>query len=383
MKKFQCIVFSLIISLLITASPAVALAIKLGPLINPQQVKILSILDAMGLDDIVIIDLTTGYDGDDMATHKTGHIPGALFMNWRKDLAQFPYPVLAEGSDGALLVPNINVFEAKLRSLGINKKTRIILYDNLRNRAAIRAMFVLEYFGQSKRIHILEGGLDAYIDACEEDNNCLDTCSGLDCPISAKKGNIVLKSANTDMTINYFGTKDKEGIQDLIAEPKSGVTIIDARPYEMFIGDRIGQCIHTGQAVNHRGHMPGALARPWPDNEIVPGYFKSKRQLKKLYKNINNYGQEELILYCNEGLHAVYDWFVLTKLLKYPKSRVKVYEGSIGEYSRQEYIEGVHGSSPQVSGCDKGVQKGPECRGSELYTPPSLLNPPPSWYTGP
>lgn len=334
-------------------------------------------------DALVILDLTNGTAEDDQATYKAGHIPGAIFVNWRRELAEYPFPILTDGSAGALVLPQRQNFQESLRSAGIDDDSTIVVYDNFRNRSAIRALFVLEYYGKVDDVFILEGGLDAYSAACTS-NDCLDTCTGNgDCPQAPAVGTITLAEGNANMTIGFFGDDASEGVRDLVANPRDGTTIIDARPYEMYVGDRIGGCIHTGEPVYRRGHMPGALARPWPDNESSAGYFKEQSELLGLYSDIENYGAQELVLYCNEGLHAVYDWFVLTRLLGYPKDRIKVYEGSIGEYSRQEFFPGVYASSPQVSGCGLGTGAGHQCRASEAYPPPALTETPPAWYTGP
>ena len=76
-----------------------------GPLINPHQLMAMqSAAETDGIE-LLVLDLTTGEGTDDSATHRAGHIPGALFVNWRANLNEFPFPVLTEGSAGALYEP--------------------------------------------------------------------------------------------------------------------------------------------------------------------------------------------------------------------------------------------------------------------------------------
>ncbi|MBI4773409.1 MAG: hypothetical protein HY788_04375 [Deltaproteobacteria bacterium] len=49
----------------------------------------------------------------------------------------------------------------------------------------------------------------------------------------------------------------------------------------------------------------------------------------------------DVIFYCNEGVHAVYNWFVVTKILGLRNARV--YEGSMGEWADDDLLPMVSG----------------------------------------
>ena len=69
--------------------------------------------------------------------------------------------------------------------------------------------------------------------------------------------------------------------------------------------------------------------------------FLSTKVLGDLYTGAGLRKDKMLVFYCNEGLHAIFNWFVATKMLGYEK--VKVYEGSMGEWADDPMLPMVSG----------------------------------------
>jgi thiosulfate/3-mercaptopyruvate sulfurtransferase len=53
---------------------------------------------------------------------------------------------------------------------------------------------------------------------------------------------------------------------------------------------------------------------------------------------------KSIVTYCNEGIHAAVDWFVLHELLGYPN--VAVYNESMGEWANRDDTPMTEGANP-------------------------------------
>jgi 3-mercaptopyruvate sulfurtransferase SseA len=94
--------------------------------------------------------------------------------------------------------------------------------------------------------------------------------------------------------------------------------------------------IQSGEEVALRGHITGAINAQWPDYLASDGsgLFKSTQELYDYFVSkglIESPCDQELILSCNEGVHARFAWFVLNELLVY-RNQV-VYEGSAAQWA--------------------------------------------------
>lgn len=121
----------------------------------------------------------------------------------------------------------------------------------------------------------------------------------------------------------------------------SNVMFGDSRPWKMYTGEKPGMIIHTRKEVSRRGHLPGAVHIPWKGNIDQRGHFLDKATLMEKYQEAGIEKDKLVIFYCNEGVHAVYNWFVTTKILGF--KRVKIYEGSMGEWADHPLLPMVSG----------------------------------------
>jgi len=111
----------------------------------------------------------------------------------------------------------------------------------------------------------------------------------------------------------------------------SGVTVVDARPAEQFIG--------SAGAQARRGHIPGAISHPWKDDleqrELVL-VWKGKVDLLAGYEAQGITPDRDIILYCNSSTEASHLYFALRYLLGYP--RVRIYTGAWSEWAEREEL---------------------------------------------
>jgi len=90
-----------------------------------------------------------------------------------------------------------------------------------------------------------------------------------------------------------------------------------------------------------KGTIPGAVNIPWKSNMNSSNLFLGKDALLKMYREKGVTGDKMIVFYCNEGLHAAFNWFVAEKILGF--SDVKIYEGSMGEWADDPLLPMVSG----------------------------------------
>jgi thiosulfate/3-mercaptopyruvate sulfurtransferase len=241
---------------------------------------------------------------EDILLYDTGHIPGAVKLDWTTDLND---QVVRDYIDRDRL-------QKLLRSKGINDDTTIVFYGDKNNWWATYALWVLQLFGV-KNAKILDGGRLRWV----EEGRKLTT----DAP-SYPQGNITLEERD-DKRIRAF----REDVLEHLA--KKG-QLVDVRSPEEFRGERTHMPEYPQEGCLRGGHIPGAKSIPWakavdPDTHT----FRPATELKKLYEQDNNLKKgEETIAYCRIGERSSHTWFALTYLLGFDK--VRNYDGSWTEW---------------------------------------------------
>jgi len=280
-----------------------------------------------GAPRVVVIDVQNGPIDDPDKAYLERHIPGAIFMNWRKDLSNQSEPRYFN-------IPTLEAYQATLSALGIKQTDHLIFYDNGIpgdgigiSRLAVRGYFVTEYYNHPGKVQVLNGGLNAWVNAGYPVEKTPNTLPPTDYKIPA---------ANTEWLVQL------SYVVNHLNDPCE--IIVDARPYLMWTGQIPGRLVQSGEEVARRGHIQGAINAPWPDYLNPDGTFKSSKELYEYFvaKDIIRLDcSKKLILTCNEGIHAVFAWFALTQILFY--NNVVVYEGSAAEYADNPLLPMVSG----------------------------------------
>ncbi len=108
-------------------------------------------------DQVRIIDARYVYPNESPQgeeRYSAGHIPGAIFVHWRRDLSVNTPPV-----PNLLLEPD--AFAAKMGALGVDANTTVVVYDIGNVIWAARIWWALRYYGHDK-VYVLEGGSAAW-----------------------------------------------------------------------------------------------------------------------------------------------------------------------------------------------------------------------------
>ena len=239
---------------------------------------------------------------EDLLLYETGHIPGAVKVDWFTTL-QHPLrrDFLSESE-----------FEALCSQLGIGNDTTVVFYGDKSNWFACYALWLFRYYGHEK-LKIMNGGRLKWT----QEKRPLTKERPTYPPTS-------YRAKNPDFSIRAF----RDDVFDQIKERKP---LVDVRSPKEYTGELLHMENYPQEGASRGGHIPGAVNIPWGQavNE-VDSTFKSAEELRQLYASQGITPDQEIVAYCRIGERSSHTWFVLTYLLGYPN--VKNYDGSWTEW---------------------------------------------------
>ncbi len=274
---------------------------------HPLLVDVEWLEDQLTRPDVRIVDLAHR-----VKNYKAGHIPGAVFVDWRSDITDQSNP------DSYSMLPR-QQFEKLMSRLGVKPDDWLVLTDNMDCRSAIRMYLTLRYFGHD-RASILNGGTNAWQSAGGLMTGDLPEFAETDYQVTRIRGDYLtsLKSV-------------RQALQD------DASIVLDGRPTSQYTGEAPGKVFHTGREHKRRGHITTAINIPWKDNFNEDGTFKSLDELRALYSAGGIGDEHSVTTYCNEGLHATVPWFVLHELLG--RDKVQIYDLSLAQWANRDDTE--------------------------------------------
>lgn len=227
--------------------------------------------------------------------YEEGHLEGAFFVDVKKDLAAEP-----KLHGGRSPLPEIESLKELLEGMGISNDTIVVAYDEALLACAERFWWMLKYLGHEK-VYILNGGINAWKDA----GYSLTTEQP-----SAEKGSFIVKlqehiKTDVDYVRNNLGNEN--------------IAVIDSRAPERYRGE-------VEPIDPKAGHIPGAKNYHWKDVLDGKGRFKSKEELKNIFKALEKY--DEIILQCGSGIDACGNFAAMDEIGFKPK----LYVGSWSDW---------------------------------------------------
>jgi thiosulfate/3-mercaptopyruvate sulfurtransferase len=238
----------------------------------------------------------------DTTAYDSGHIPGSVGWNWKKDTQQ----TLRRD------IPDQAGLEALLGRAGISNDTTVILYGDNNNWFATFAFWLLKLYGH-KDARIMNGGRKKWMDEGR--------------PVSTEAPSVtpaMYRSAGPDLGLRAM----RDRVHNSIGQAGSG--LVDVRAPKEFSGELLAPENLPQEGAQRGGHIPGAVNIPWGQAVREDGTFKSAADLKALYGGRGITPDKEIIAYCRIGERSSHSWFVLKYLLGYPK--VRNYDGSWTEW---------------------------------------------------
>ena len=237
---------------------------------------------------------------EDTSAYETGHIPGAVKLDWRTDLQD---PIVRDFVDA-------QQFSKLLSERGISRDDSVVLYGGNNNWFAAYAYWYFKLYGHES-VTLLDGGRKKW----ELDGRPLSTDS-------VSRQATSYRADAPDNSIRAF--------RDEVIVAIGVKNLVDVRSPDEFTGKILAPA-HLPQEQSQRpGHIPGAINVPWSRAANEDGTFKSDEELSALYAAAGLDGEKETIAYCRIGERSSHTWFVLSELLGH--ENVKNYDGSWTEY---------------------------------------------------
>ena len=263
-------------------------------------------LDAPGVVFVEVDEDTTAYDG--------GHIPGAVKLDWKKDLQD---PVRRD-------FVNKQQFEALLSARGIGNDDTVVLYGGNNNWFAAYAYWYFKLYGH-RDVKLLDGGRKKW----ELDNRTLvkDEVSRPATSYTAQEQDASIR-AFRDEVVAAIGTQN----------------LVDVRSPDEYAGRLLAPAHLPQEQAQRAGHIPTAISVPWSKAANEDGTFKSDDELRTLYSAAGLDAGKDTIAYCRIGERSSHTWFALHELLG--QDRVKNYDGSWTEYGSLVGVPVALGDQP-------------------------------------
>ncbi len=238
----------------------------------------------------------------DATAFDQGHIPGAVALNWFRDLEEQPVRDIASRAK----------VERLLSQAGVSNDTVVLLYGDNNNWFAAYAYWLLKYYGH-RDVRLINGGRKKWID----------------------EGRPMTKEAAKVSPTTYKAQEPTTSIRAMrdfvMASVKHpGRALVDVRSPKEFSGELLAPENLPQEGAQRGGHIPGAANIPWGEAVAADGTFKSAEELQKLYESRGITREKEVVAYCRIGERSSHTWFALTELLGYPN--VRNYDGSWTEY---------------------------------------------------
>ena len=244
---------------------------------------------------------------EDILLYDTGHIPGAVHIEWRADLQD---PVIRD-----YITPED--FAELCSRNGITPETTCIFYGDKANWWACYALWAFRLFGH-KNVKILNGGRDKWKAEGRQMTRDVPKVARTEYPVPAKR---------LDKEIRAFA-------DDALTQSKSRKPLIDVRSPGEYKGEITHMPEYPQEGVLRGGHIPGAQSVPWRTATKDDNTFKSAEELRKIYcEDAGVKPEMDTIVYCRIGERSSHTWFVLTYLLGL--KNVRNYDGSWTEWGNK------------------------------------------------
>ena len=216
-------------------------------------------------------------DDDGHARYRTGHIPGAVYVDLDSQLAGPPSP-----EAGRHPLPEIDALTEAARSWGIDDTSPVVVYDDNGNLAAARAWWLLRWGGH-RDVRLLDGGLTAWRDSGMR-------LSTGDTPV--RPGSVTLRAGS-------LPTATIDGVA-LLGSDHSKTVLVDARAAERYRGEV--------EPIDPRaGHIPGAISVPTSENVDESGRFRAASELRERFAQAGVTDGSAVVAYCGSGVNAAHE----------------------------------------------------------------------------
>ncbi len=241
---------------------------------------------------------------EDILLYPSGHIPGAVHVDWTTDLND------QVRRDYLTRQP----FAELASRIGITRDTTVVFYGDKNNWWACYAFWVFQLFGHTNA-KVMDGGRMKW----------------------EKEGRPLTREVPSYPATRYEAPERHDVPHrvfrdDVLAHVVKKGQLVDVRSPQEFTGERLHMPDYPNEGALRGGHIPGAKSVPWarainPDD----GTFKTADDLKAIYQQEQGLRPDAAtVAYCRIGERSSHTWFVLKYLLGF--ADVRNYDGSWTEW---------------------------------------------------
>jgi thiosulfate/3-mercaptopyruvate sulfurtransferase len=244
---------------------------------------------------------------EDILLYDTGHLQGAVHIDWRSDLQDQTIRDYIQPAE----------FAALCERHGISNDTTVVFYGDKSNWWACYALWTFRLFGHTK-VKIMDGGRDKWIAEGRHLTRAVP---------HFPHGHYTPAAKRQDEEIRAF-------FDQTLAHSNAGLPLVDVRSPGEFRGEITHMPEYPQEGVLRGGHIPGAASVPWKTAVNEDSTFKSAVELRRIYEIEAGLAHDQnVIAYCRIGERSSHTWFVLTYLLGY--KNVRNYDGSWTEWGNR------------------------------------------------
>ncbi len=259
--------------------------------------------------------LVVAESDEDVLLYETGHIPGAVKLDWHTELND---QVTRDYVDGA-------GFSALMSRKGISRDSTLVLYGDRNNWWAAYALWVCTLFGHPD-VRLLDGGRAKWV------------AEGR--PVTTD----VPDRPRTDYPVVERDDRQVRAFQDQVLS-HLGKPLIDVRSPGEYTGQLLHMPDYPQEGALRGGHIPGARNVPWARAAAEDGSFRGRAELQEIYQGEAGLSPaDDVIVYCRIGERSSHTWFVLHHLLGF--GQVRNYDGSWTEWGNTVRVPIVRGENP-------------------------------------
>jgi thiosulfate/3-mercaptopyruvate sulfurtransferase len=238
---------------------------------------------------------------EDVLLYDTGHIPGAVKIDWHLDLNDAVTRDYVNGE----------TFARVLGDRGISRDTTVVIYGDKSNWWAAYALWVFTLFGHED-VRLLDGGRATWVAEGRAVTREEPIQEIVEYPVVERH----------DAPIRAF----RDEVLAHIGQP-----LVDVRSPGEFSGELLHMPDYPQEGAMRGGHIPGARSVPWARAAAEDGTFKSRADLEAIYLTEQGLSPtDDVVAYCRIGERSSHTWFVLTHLLGF--DTVRNYDGSWTEW---------------------------------------------------
>ncbi len=240
--------------------------------------------------DVRVVDMRWSLDDDDRGErdYKAGHIPGAVYVHWLRDISDPDDPVAGQ------IAPEQR-FSSAMSDAGIGNDTLVVVYDDGEILMAPRLLWALHFYGHEK-VRVLDGGWQAWRD---EDRPIEKGVPQSGSSVFQTTVRPDLRAVKTDVLNDLHGTS----------------AILDCRMDETW--------------NESLAHIPGAQRFPAPELLDAQGRYLSEDLIRTRAASLGLDPERRIVLYCGGGVSASAAYLALSAA---GYTNLTMYDGSWSEW---------------------------------------------------